>query len=99
MMGSTLRKPYLHRRRIGGSHRAEVLQAGIVPAEQQRGHQGQHDDDHDPLEVDAVPDMAPVAGDVVRDEKKRFESVERRMELLEFTSFFEIRLDPVYVIP
>ena len=65
------------------------LRAGPPAAEQEGGHQRQHDHDHRTLHVVAVADMRALAGGGVGYEKECFEGLERRCQEAQLTPFGE----------
>ena len=67
------------------------LQARVVEAEQKGRHQGQQDQPHEALQVQAVPYVGVAPGNDSRKKEKGFRGVEKGGEFSEAAAFFKRR--------
>ena len=75
-----------------------VLITCVPDTEKHCRNEGDHNHDHDSLQVDAVPYVSAAACHGVRDEEECLKSVECRMKESELAAFLKGRLDLVYKI-
>ena len=66
-----------------------MLVADIPHTEQSGGNHGQHDDDHDPLDVNGIPDMSALGGHCRRNPEEGVKGIPCRMQPPQLTAFFK----------
>ena len=63
--------------------------ADVPHAEQGGGYEGDHDEDHDSLQVDGVADMRTLEGDGARNTEEGVEGIDSRVKESQFAAFLE----------
>ena len=75
-----------------------VLITCVPDTEKHCRNKGDHNHDHDSLQVDAVPYVCTLLGNCVRDKEECLKSVECRMKESELAAILKSRLDLIYKI-